>query len=175
MEIRRGTVADTGGVAAIYDAIHDEIEQGRYDMKWERGLYPTRQWAEERIAAGDLYVMADDGGRVVASAVMNHCPLPEYAAGRWFQPRDYAGILVLHTLVVHPRCARRGYGARMVRFFERMAAERGCSRVRLDTQAIDLPARALYRKLGYVEADRVPCEFKGITAIDLVLIEKLLF
>lgn len=172
MEIRKGTATDADAVEMIYNAIHDEIEQGRYDMKWVRNIYPTRLWAEEHISAGDLYVMVDDCGCMVASAVINHNPLPEYAKGSWSQPRDYSTVLVLHTLVVHPLHTRHGYGVEFVRYFERMAKAQGCERVRLDTQMIDLPARALYRKMGYVETDRVACEFKGITAIDLVLIEK---
>lgn len=174
--IRKGKLSDIDGVADIYSAIHDEIEQGLYDMKWFRDLYPTKEWALEQINSGDLYVMTDDcrDGAIVASAVINHNPLPEYSTGKWYQPENYDRILILHTLVVHPLMMHRGYATAMVNFFEKLARESHCTRVRLDTQAIDIPARQLYAKLGYVEADRVPCEFKGITDIDLVLIEKVL-
>lgn len=141
-------------------------------MKWDRNLYPTRDWAEEQICAGDLYVMEDGDKGIVASAVINHTPLPEYQSGNWYQPENYDKILVIHTLVVHPRHTRCGYATKLIRFYEQMAVGENCERLRLDTQAIDIPARQLYKKLGYTEADHVPCQFKGITDIDLVLIEK---
>ena len=36
------------------------------------------------------------------------------------------------------------------------------------------PARSLYRKLGFHEADVIPCDFNGIPGISLVLLEKAL-
>lgn len=174
MKIRKATEQDVDRIAEIYNAVHDEIEAGRYAMNWHRDLYPTRLWAEERQNAGDLYAMEDEGGAVVATAVINHNPLPEYAAGRWHQPSDYERVLVIHSLVVDPRQVRKGYATAFMRYFEEMGRATGCTRLRLDTQQIDLPARRLYRKLGYREADYVPCRFKGINDIDLVLIEKIL-
>lgn len=173
MIIRKGDTCDIASVSDIYYAIHDEIEKGRYQMKWFRDLYPTRSWAEERVAAGDLYVMEDEDC-IVASAVINHNPLPEYFVGKWYQPGNYDRTLVLHSLVVDPRLMRRGYATAFINFFEKMGKDTGCERLRLDTQMIDVPARNLYKKLGYTEADYVLCQFKGITDIDLVLIEKVL-
>ncbi|MBD5228748.1 MAG: GNAT family N-acetyltransferase [Bacteroidales bacterium] len=173
MIIRKGIPDDIDAVADIYSAIHDEIEQGRYKMKWFRDRYPTRAWAEERIAAGDLYIM-EDGGQIVASAVINHNPLPEYFEGKWHQPANYDKTLVLHSLVVDPRLMRRGYATSFMAFFEQTGIDNDCERLRLDTQMIDIPARNLYKKLGYTEADNVLCQFKGISDIDLVLIEKML-
>lgn len=172
--IRQAEPDDINGIARIYSAIHDEIEQGRYQMKWARDLYPTREWAEQHIADGDMYVMEERFGGVAAAAVINHTPLPEYADGTWRQFSDYSRILVLHTLVVHPRHQRKGYGTAFMKFYEQMGVSHGCFRLRLDTQAIDTPARELYRRMGYKEMDRVPCQFKGIEDIDLVLIEKIL-
>ncbi len=173
MKIRKGSVADISAVTDIYNLIHDEIERGRYNMRWHRDLYPTRSWAESHIADGDLYVMEEDG-IIVASAIINHAPLPEYYKGAWYQPDSYNNIMVLHTLVVHPKHMRRGYASAFVNYYEKKAKGSGCYRLRLDTQMMDIPARALYKKLGYVEVDNVPCQFQGISDIDLVLIEKLL-
>lgn len=174
MKIRKGIIADLPAIADIYSAIHDQIEQGKYQMKWFRELYPTQSWAEEHIAIGDLYVLEDTDGIVVASAIINHNPLPEYHQGRWYQPDNYDRILIIHTLVVHPEHAKRGYATALVEYYEQMARNSGCTRLRLDTQQIDLPARRLYKKLGYTEADNLPCQFKGINDISLILLEKIL-
>ena len=42
----------------------------------------------------------------------------------------------------------------------------------MDTNAINAAARAMYAKLGYREADIVPCVFNGIPNVNLVLLEK---
>lgn len=174
MKIRKGLPADIPAITDIYNAIHDQIEQGKYQMKWFRELYPTQSWAEEHIAIGDLYVLEDTDGKVVASAIFNHNPLPEYFQGRWYQPENYDKILIVHTLVVHPDHAKRGYATALIKYYEEMARQLGCTRLRLDTQQIDIPARRLYQKLGYTEADFLPCQFKGINDISLILIEKTL-
>ena len=52
------------------------------------------------------------------------------------------------------------------------ALENGSPYLRMDTNARNANARALYRKLGYREADIVPCVFNGIEGVQLVLLEK---
>ena len=42
----------------------------------------------------------------------------------------------------------------------------------MDTNEINAPARALYARLGYREADVVPCDFNGLGQIRLVCLEK---
>ena len=42
----------------------------------------------------------------------------------------------------------------------------------MDTNADNLAARALYRKLGYNEVAIVPTVFNGIAGVSLVLLEK---
>lgn len=44
--------------------------------------------------------------------------------------------------------------------------------LRMDTNEQNIIARELYRKLGYLEAGIVPCEFNGIPGVNLVLLEK---
>lgn len=173
MIVRKAKYEDIKEIGRIYNAIHDEIEAGRYKMKWVRNLYPTVAWAEQHYDIGDLYVMEDDND-IVATGVINHNPLPEYFDGKWYQPQDYSKVLILHSLVVDAGKMKRGYGKAFVEYFEQLGKATGCERLRLDTQAMDMPARNLYRKLGFEEVDFVPCQFQGITDIELVLIEKIL-
>ena len=42
----------------------------------------------------------------------------------------------------------------------------------MDTNERNTAARALYRRLGYREADVVPCVFNGLEGVRLVLLEK---
>ena len=44
----------------------------------------------------------------------------------------------------------------------------------MDTNARNIKARAMYRKLGYEEIGVAPCRFNGIEGVQLVLLEKYL-
>ena len=81
-------------------------------------------------------------------------------------------VMVLHTLAVSPNATRRGLGSAFVKFYEEYAIQKGCSVLRMDTNEQNTIARKLYRKLGYLEAGMVPCEFNGIPGVNLVLLEK---
>ena len=55
-----------------------------------------------------------------------------------------------------------------------MARALGCRALRMDTNARNLRARALYARLGYSEAGIVPTTFNGIPGVQLVCLEKVL-
>ena len=80
--------------------------------------------------------------------------------------------MVLHTLSVDPAAAGKGIGTGFVGFYERYALEQGCRFLRIDTNAVNTRARRLYRRMGYTEADILPCCFNGIDGVNLVCIEK---
>ena len=75
---RKAVPGDLDQIAAIYDAIHTEEETGRATIGWIRAIYPTRQTAADAIQAGDMYV-AEEEGRIVASAKIDQTQVPEYA------------------------------------------------------------------------------------------------
>lgn len=171
MAFRLATAADLDAIAGIYDAVHAEEEAGRAVIGWDRAVYPTRSTARDAIGAGDMFVLEEDG-RVVASARINQIQVPVYADAAWRHPAPDEAVMVLHTLVVDPDCAGRGHGTRFVDFYERYARERGCLYLRMDTNARNRAARALYRKLGYAEVSIVPCTFNGLPGVELVCLEK---
>ena len=57
---------------------------------------------------------------------------------------------------------------------EDMARKLSCKTLRMDTNQTNSAARALYKKLGFTEVGIVPCEFNGISGVNLVLLEKIL-
>lgn len=169
--IRRAHAADIDAIVRIYDAIHDAEEQGRATIGWIRGVYPVRQTAVQAVTRGDMYVM-DDGGAVVAAAIINQQQVPAYRDAHWATDAPDSEVLVLHTLTVDPHCGGRGYGKRFVHFYEALARQRGCTVLRMDTNARNTVARRMYRHLGYQEADIVPTVFNGIPDVMLVCLEK---
>lgn len=169
--VRKATEADIPAVTAIYDALLDREEQGLQSTGWTRGVYPTEQTARDALRAGTLYVMEREG-RVTAAAKIDQSQMEQYSRCRWQHDAPPEQVLVLHTLVVPPRCGGHGYGTKFVHFYEDCARERGCPYLRMDTNAVNAAARSLYRKLGYREACIVPCEFNGIPNVQLVCLDK---
>ena len=82
--------------------------------------------------------------------------------------------MVLHTLVISPDAPRCGYGKAFVAFYEEYARRQGCRYLRMDTNARNARARAMYEKLGYSEIGIIPTTFNGIEGVNLVLLEKAL-
>lgn len=170
--IRKGTEQDIPRIAAIYEHIHGNEESGKSTVGWIRGVYPTADTARAALAAGDLFVMEEDGA-VVAAARINKIQVPVYADVSWRYPDvPDEQVMVLHTLVVEPACSGKGYGTAFVDFYERYAREEGCPYLRMDTNARNQTARRMYARLGYWEAGIMPCVFNGIPGVQLVCLEK---
>ena len=173
--IRKATDKDIVGIVSLYDLVLKQEEAGLVTIGWQRGVYPTEDTARQSILRGDMYVCEDDNANCIsASAIINHIQIPSYTDGDWSIKADGDEVLVLHTLVVNPEEAKKGIGTAFVDFYEQMAKEKCCKTLRMDTQAKNVTARALYHRLGYTEIGIVPCEFNGIQGIQLVLLEKLL-
>ena len=169
--IRRATGSDIPAIAAIYDAIHSREERGAGCTGWVRGIYPTADTARAAIEAGDMYVETE-GDTVVASARINRQQMPAYAEVAWRYPAPDDRVMVLHTLTVDPECEGRGYARAFLAFYEACARENGCRVLRIDTNARNVRARAMYAGYGYVESGIIPCEFNGIADVRLVCMEK---
>lgn len=169
--IRKAYSRDLDAIAAIYDDIHTEIEAGSASIGWIRSIYPTRATALAAIEAGDMYVLEEDGC-ILAAGRINQYQGPEYQDAVWNFDAAPEDVLVLHTLVVSPKYKGRGIGTAFVRFYEETARRIGCTVLRMDTNAVNAAARALYKKLGYTEACIVPTDFNGIPGVNLVCLDK---
>ncbi len=168
---RKATKQDVDAIVKIYDDIHTAEEQGRSQIGWIRGVYPTAQTALDALTRNDLFI-AQEGETVVGTAIINQSQVEEYQLGSWQYPAKEKEVMVLHTLVISPFHSGKGYGKAFVAFYETYAKERACPFLRMDTNAKNQAARSLYRKLGYTEIGIVPCNFNGIEGISLVLLEK---
>ena len=163
---------DLDAVAEIYSHIHDFEEAGKVEIGWDRAIYPTRNTAQDALKRGDLFVLEDDQGKVVATAIINDKQVAAYAQGNWEYSAKDDEVMVLHTLAVDPYAAHRGYGKAFVAFYEDYARKAAARFLRMDTNAHNKNARAMYKKLGYKEIGIVPCEFNGLKDVPLVLLEK---
>ena len=171
MIFRKATRQDLDAVARIYADTHTEIEAGRLSVGWIRSIYPGRHTAEAALGRDDLYV-AEEHGEIVGTAIVNQQQEEMYAGADWEYDAPEDQVMVLHTLVIAPKHQGKGYGQQFVRFYEDCARQRDCPYLRMDTNAINLRAQAMYRKLGYQAIGTVPCDFNGIPGIRLMLLEK---
>lgn len=171
MMIRKATAADIPAISAIYEAIHDGEERGETTTGWLRNVYPVEATAVASLEKGTLYVMEDEG-RIVASAKIDGEQVPCYDDCHWQYEAPPEQVLVLHTLVVDPAHKGKGCGSAFVKFYEELARQQGRPFLRIDTNARNSAARALYKKLGYTEPGIVDCVFNGIPGVHLVCLEK---
>ena len=168
MKIRKAAPCDLDAIEKIYDEIHTAEETGAATVGWIRGVYPTRKTAEDAVLRGDMFVLEDKA--VIGSGIINQTQVDGYFGAPWKVETD--AVCVLHTLVIAPKSAGKGYGRAFVAFYERWALEHGLFELRMDTNARNTAARAMYQKLGYEEIGIVPTVFNGIPDVDLVLLEK---
>lgn len=168
---RKATADDIDRINEIYEMIHTEGESGRTYTGWVRGVYPVRGTAVAALKRGYLFVEELDG-RVVGAAMINRTQVDVYAKVPWRFAADADRIMVLHTLVIDPNVKGHGLGRAFVAFYERYAREAGCTCLRLDTNALNMNACAFYKKLNYDEVVVLPCEFNGISGVELVMLEK---
>lgn len=168
---RSAEAGDIPAVSRIYERIHAAEREGTLSIGWIEGVYPTEGTARAALERDDLFV-CECGGAVVAAAIINKQQVDVYENGAWLYPAEEDKVMVLHTLVVDPFFSGRGVGKAFVGFYESLARESGCTVLRMDTNARNLTARSMYAKLGYREADIVPCVFNGIPDVQLVLLEK---
>ncbi len=171
MQFRKATSADIPYIAEIYEEIHTEEESGRVTIGWERGVYPTKATAEAALERDDLFVGIDNDS-IFGAAIINQQQVDVYEGADWIYPAEDEEVMVLHTLVISPKKAGHGYGEAFARFYEDYARDNHCPVLRIDTNERNSRARAMYKKLGYRESDKVPCQFNGIDGVHLVLLEK---
>ena len=147
--IRLATTDDLTAVVTIYNEILDQEETlDTPYTNWQRGLYPTEVHARRALDAGHLYV-AQEGADIYGCFILNQEQLPEYAQIPWQTPAAPEEVAVIHTLCVSPRWAGQGKAREIVSFCEGESRRMGAKVIRLDTYEGNIPANAMYPKLGY--------------------------
>ena len=122
MNFRKATEADIPAIAAIYDDIHTGEEKGESSIGWIRSIYPTAKTARAALLRDDLFVQEDEGC-IVGAAIINQSQVDVYEGAPWRYPALDEQVMVLHTLVISPKAARRGYGSAFVSFYEQYARD----------------------------------------------------
>jgi ribosomal protein S18 acetylase RimI-like enzyme len=132
--VRRATLADMDGIAALFDAYRQFYGQPpRIDA--------ARAFLLERFERGEstLWVAGDELGSLVGFAQL--FPMfSSVALGRTF---------VLNDLFVAPGARRRGVARALLNAAAEWGRENQAVRITLSTQTTNAAARALYASLGW--------------------------
>ena len=147
-KIEKGTHADLDGLAVLYDQLNDSLEAGTNYPGWIKGIYPVRETARQGIEEGSLFILKIDDN-IAGSVILSHEPEIAYKQVKWKVDTDYENIIVIRTLVVHPSYMKKGVAVRLMKFAEEYARTNQMKSIRLDVSVHNIPAIALYEKLGY--------------------------
>ena len=158
MLFRPAAESDLDAIERHYtELLTHEAETGRSTTNWSLGVYPTRQTAAAALAAGTLWVLEREDDF--------------YATIGWQYPAPPEQVLVVHTLCIPPRYAGQGLGRECVSRIKQHAEAAGCTAIRLDTWAGNVPAVTLYQKNGFSLCGRAQVLFQGKIPEELVFLE----
>ena len=145
---------DIDEIESLFGAVCDRLAAGINYSNWSRQRYPTRQTAEEGVAAKTLFVLKTDG-IIAGTVVLNQAQMPGYAKGSWTRPGGEGDFFAVHTVAVRPDYQKRGYSAALMAFAKDYAREQGAKSLRLDVCEFNTPAVSAYEKEGFQCVGRV--------------------
>ena len=152
MFLRRTTVDE---ISAVFDIIEQAKARiaGLGIDQWQTG-YPDRAVIEGDVACGKSYVVVDDDGAVLGTAMFDAQGDPAYdelIEGAWLTDSDSSDpdYLVVHRVAVGDASAGRGVARHILSEAERVAVEQRLSSVRIDTHLGNAPMRAVLEKCGF--------------------------
>lgn len=90
MKFRRANEKDIDAVAALYDAACDALIEGEDSPGWEKGVYPVRQDAVQALAAGELFVV-EEQGEIAGTVVLREEQEPAARSAPWQLPPGQKG------------------------------------------------------------------------------------
>ncbi|MHC5218078.1 GNAT family N-acetyltransferase [Enterococcus sp. LJL128] len=143
-------------VALLYDALNDYLAAHTNYPGWQKAIYPTRETAEQAVAASNLFVFRKQG-RIIGAVILNHEPEAAYSLADWQIHLDYKDIFVVRTFAVHPDFLTMGIGKQMMSSIISYSRQMEIKALRLDVYEENIPAKNLYRAF----------EFQYIAAVDL--------
>lgn len=153
--IEAADVSEVEAIAALYDALCDELEAHTNYPGWRKGIYPTMEDARRGVRTQTLFV-ARVKGHIAGTIVLNHHQEDAYRGMPWAVAAADEKVMVVHTFAVHPAYAGQGIGSALLDFAKEHATREGMESLRLDVYVGNAPAIRLYERAGYTcvgEAD----------------------
>ncbi|MCC8147026.1 MAG: GNAT family N-acetyltransferase [Bacteroidales bacterium] len=146
--IEYGTISDINELENLYDLLNEYLSKTINYPGWIKGIYPVRKTAEDAIKERSLFVLKKDG-RIAGSIILNHEPEIAYKEVKWNTEAEDHEVLVIRTLVTHPRFMHEGVATHLMEFAKEYAIRLKMKSIRLDVSIHNTPAIKLYEQSGY--------------------------
>jgi ribosomal protein S18 acetylase RimI-like enzyme len=146
---RLATLADLDFIASLFDAYRQFYEQ-------EPNLALAKSFIRDRLQKNESVVLL---ALNEVHEVVGFCQLYPTFCSVEARP-----IYSLYDLFVNPEARRSGAGKVLLQAAERLAAERGKSRMDLTTAKTNKPAQAAYESLGWVRDEVIYAYSKSVDA-----------
>lgn len=151
MELRVAIKEDAGQAWELVHQAREFLKSLGVDQ-WQ-GEYPNRRTVEDDIAAGNGYVITDDGqgpapGQILGYTCISFDGEPCYNTidGSWKSSQPYA---VVHRTAVSNACKGQGLASRILREAEILCLQKGIHSIRIDTDNDNQIMKRVLEKNGY--------------------------
>jgi GNAT superfamily N-acetyltransferase len=125
------------------------------NLQWDE-TYPDETVFQRDIELGQLWV-ADAATRMAGVAAVTVDQEPDYAEVGWDISEP---AIVVHRLAVDPAFRGAGIAGALMQKAEQVAAERGITVLRVDTNTQNAATQRLFPKLGYQLAGEIGLQFR---------------
>ncbi len=136
---RAATVADTQAILALYESL-----KGTPMCAWA-DVYPTIENIEIDLAADNLFVIEDENAQIIAAGSLEGL---DEVSQDFYNPEN-VNACCLSRIGVSRGLQGQGLGKSVVLGLMEAAREKGFDSVRLLCDQKNLPAQAMYHKLGF--------------------------
>ena len=143
LEVRKATVCDAGGIAAVMERIAAERVHSAIDRAWT--VEEERRYLESLSPREALHVAVDGAGRIAGFQSLELWSPALVSTAHAGQ----VGTFVL------PEWRGRGTGHALWRATESFARSAGYRKLIVQVRASNLPAQGFYRGLGFTECGRL--------------------
>lgn len=143
--IRSANLNDLEEILALYKQCTVKMNQSGL-FNWHDN-YPDLETIQKDINSGTLYIL--ESVHIQGAVALNNVQPAEYSIINWEYHDE--PFLVVHRLAISPDHQGKGYGIKLMKFAEELAASSACPSIRMDVYTINIPGRKLYKKLNYKE------------------------
>ena len=160
MKLEQATPESYERVRSFYHSFIDEMRTAGNIITWMKDVYPSPEFLQASLQAGQLY-LGRENGEIAAAMVLNSHANDGYAGAPWRVAAAEHEVLVIHALGVHPRFGGRGLGRLMTQAAIGIARERGMKALRLDVLEGNDPARRIYVACGFYPVSQVKMYYEN--------------
>jgi ribosomal protein S18 acetylase RimI-like enzyme len=154
MMIRLATLEDIPALVALVRRVVP-LMRAAGNLQWDE-TYPNDTVFQRDIGLEQLWVAdADTGIAGIAAVTMDQ--EPDYAQVGWDIDEP---AIVVHRLAVDPAFRGAGVARALMQKAEEVAAERGITVLRVDTNTQNQATQRLFPKLGYQLAGEISLKFR---------------